>query len=210
MINVIICDDHELVRRGIRQTLESEVDIRVVAEASNYQDLRVALRQNPCDVLLLDIQLEGRNGLEVLGTVNSENSKIRCLIVSMYPESQYALRCLRAGAQGYFNKASSPQKMIEAVRLIAQGRRYVTPEIADILVDGLSSPQESALHESLSERELETLKLIASGRRLSDIARELMISPKTVSVYRRRVLDKLNLDNNGQLILYAIENRLNP
>ena len=209
MIRVIICDDHEVVRVGIRKTLESEVDLRVVAEAANYQELRLRLRENECDVLLLDISLSGRNGLEVLSALQADEKKVSTLIVSMHPEDRYALRCLRAGALGYINKASSPQLIIDAVRSIGQGRRFVTPEIAEILVNGLTSPDGSEPHEALADRELETLKLIAKGKKLNDIANELMISPKTVSVYRRRILDKLKLSTTSQLILYAIENRLN-
>lgn len=208
MIRVILCDDHAVVRRGIRDTLSEAVDIKVVAEAGSYSEVRDALRNNPCEVLVLDLNLPGRGGLEVLATLREADSPVKVLIVSMFPEDQYALRCLRAGAQGYLNKAGDPADLVTAVRAVMQGRKYVTPEVAQMLVENLSSPTSEALHVSLSERELQTLLKIASGKRLSDIAEELMLSPKTVSVYRSRVLEKLKLTNNAELTVYAIRNEL--
>jgi DNA-binding NarL/FixJ family response regulator len=208
MIRVILCDDHAVVRRGIRDTLSEAVDIKVVAEAGSYSEVREALRVNPCEVLVLDLNLPGRGGLEVLATLREVDSPIKVLIVSMFPEDQYALRCLRAGAQGYLNKAGDPSELVTAVRAVMQGRKYVTPAVAQMLVENLASPSTEALHVSLSERELQTLVKIASGKRLSDIAEELMLSPKTVSVYRSRVLEKLKLTNNAELTVYAIRNEL--
>jgi len=158
--------------------------------------------------VVLDLNLPGRGGLEVLASLKETETPIRVLVVSMFPEDQYAIRCLRAGAQGYLNKAGNPAELIEAVRTIAQGRKYVTPSVAQMLVDNLATPTSEALHDSLSERELQTLLKIASGKRLSDIAEELMLSPKTVSVYRSRVLEKLKLSNNAELTVYAIRNGL--
>lgn len=208
MIRVILCDDHAVVRRGIRDTLSEAVDIRVVGEAGSYSEVRELLRGTPCDVLVLDLNLPGRGGLEVLATLREAGSPIRVLVVSMFPEDQYAIRCLRAGAQGYLNKAGNPSELIDAVRTIAQGRKYVTPDVAQMLVDNLATPTSEALHDSLSEREMQTLLKIASGKRLSDIAEELMLSPKTVSVYRSRLLEKLKLSNNAELTVYAIRNGL--
>lgn len=208
MIRVILCDDHAMIRRGIRETLSEAVDIQVTAEASSYSEVREAIRTAPCDVLVLDLNLPGRGGMEVLSSLRESNSPIKVLILSMHPEDQYAIRCLRAGAQGYLNKAGEPADLITAVRTIAQGRKYVTPEVASMLVESLSTPENQTLHASLSERELQTLLKIASGKRLSDIAEELMLSPKTVSVYRARVLEKLKLSNNAELTVYAIRNEL--
>jgi len=207
MIEVALCDDHELVRRGICHTLESEVDIRVAGEAANYQDLRELLRAKRVDVLLLDLNLMGRSGMEILQALRGEGIKI--LVVSMYPEEQYALRCLRAGADGYVQKTTAPSELIKAIRLLMAGRRYLTATTAEMLIDGLSLPNAAAPHDNLSERELQTLKLMAEGKRLSDIASDLVLSPKTVSVYRSRLLEKLGLSTNGQLILYAIQHHLN-
>ena len=217
MIRVILCDDHALIRRGIRDTLSDATDITVVGEAGDYGELRVLMRTlgagestktAPCDVLVLDINLPGRSGLDVLHVLKDEGTAVRVLIVSMYPEDQYAIRALRAGAHGYVNKAGDPQLLVQAVRTVAQGRKYVTPEIAQMLVESLSAPASEHPHEKLSDREMQTLVMIASGKRLSDIATDLVLSPKTVSVYRARVLEKLQLANNSELTVYAIRNGL--
>ena len=208
MIHVVICDDHAVLRRGIRDTLAEAVDIRVTAEAGGYSELREVLRHAACDVLLLDINMPGRSGLEVLASLRESDAQIRTIVVSMYPEDQYALRCLKAGAHGYANKADDPVLLIDAVRQVMQGRKYVTPEVAQMLADSLAQPTPEVPHAALSERELQTLVKIASGKRLTDIAEELMLSPKTVSVYRARVLEKLQLGNNAELTVYAIRNHL--
>jgi two-component system invasion response regulator UvrY len=207
-VRVIVCDDHALIRRGIRDTLSDAPDIEVVGEAGDYGELRSLLRDTPCDVLVLDINLPGRSGLDVLHALKEEGSALRVLVVSMYPEDQYAIRALRAGAYGYVNKGSDTQLIVEAVRMVAKGRKYITPEIAQMLAESLSQPTTEIAHEKLSDRELQTLVLIASGKRLSDIAAELTLSPKTVSVYRARVLEKLALTNNSELTVYAIRNGL--
>ncbi len=208
MIKVILCDDHALIRRGIRDTLCDAADIEVVAEAADYGELRALMRGTTCDVLVLDINLPGRNGLDVLHVLKDEGSPVKVLVVSMYPEDQYAIRSLRAGAFGYVNKGGDPQLIVQAVRTVAQGRKYVTAEIAQMLVESLTAPASENAHDKLSDRELQTLVLIASGKRLSDIAEELTLSPKTVSVYRARVLEKLALQNNAELTVYAIRNGL--
>ena len=208
MIEVILCDDHALIRRGIRNTLAEAVDIRVVGEAGEYGELRSLMRTTRCDVLVLDINMPGRSGLDVLQVLKDEGNAVKVLVVSMYPEDQYAIRALRGGAYGYVNKAGDPQIIVQAVRTVAQGRKYVTPEIAQMLVESLTSPSPEQAHDSLSDRELQTLTMIASGKRLSDIATELSLSPKTVSVYSARVLQKLGLANNAELTVYAIRNGL--
>jgi two-component system invasion response regulator UvrY len=208
MIRVLLCDDHAMVRRGIRDTLADCVDMQVVGESGNYAELKEHLRTTTCDVLILDINLPGRSGLEVLASMRESQSSVRVLVVSMFSEDQYAIRCLRAGAHGYLNKAGDPAELVEAVRAVARGRKYVTASVSDMLVDQLSAPNTESLHDRLSERELQTLLKIASGKRLSDIAEELMLSPKTVSVYRARLLEKLGLANNAELTVYAIRNEL--
>ena len=208
MIHVVLCDDHAVLRRGIRDTLAEAPDILVTGEAGGYSELREVLRAAPCDVLLLDLNMPGRSGLEVLASVRETHAEIRVLIVSMYPEDQYAVRCLRAGAQGYANKASDPLELITAVRTLMLGRKYLTAEVAQMLAESVSQPTLEAPHAALSERELQTLLKIATGNRLADIAEELMLSPKTVSVYRSRVLEKLKLTNNAELTVYAIRNNL--
>ncbi|MBT9599075.1 MAG: response regulator transcription factor [Vitreoscilla sp.] len=208
MTRVIICDDHALIRRGIRDTLSDAPDIEVIGEAGDYGELRVLLRSESCDVLVLDINMPGRSGLDVLHVLKDEGSTIKVLVVSMYPEDQYAIRALRAGAYGYVNKGGDPQLLVQAVRTVAQGRKYVTPEIAQMLVESLTTPEVANAHEKLSDRELQTLVMIASGKRLADIAEDLNLSPKTVSVYRARVLEKLGLSNNSEMTVYAIRNGL--
>lgn len=208
MIKVVLCDDHAVVRRGVKDTLQEATDIQVVGEADSYASLREVLRRQPCDVLLLDVDLPGRSGLEILGALQEEGSPVKAVMVSMYPEDQYAIRCLKAGAVGYLNKAGDPAALLAAVRTAAQGRKYITPEIAEMLANHLSAPDSAELHATLSERELQTLRKIASGKKLSQIAEDLMISPKTVSVYRARVLEKLALSNNAELTVYAIRHQL--
>ena len=208
MTRVILCDDHALIRRGIRDTLAEQPDMQIVGEAGEYGELRTLLRSTSCDVLVLDISMPGRSGLDVLHALKDEGSAIRVLILSMYPEDQYALRALRAGAYGYVNKGADPSQIVAAVRMVAQGRKYITAEMAQMLVESLTTPTPEAPHEKLSDRELQTLTMIASGKRLSDIAEELSLSPKTVSVYRARVLEKLGMANNSELTVYAIRNGL--
>ena len=220
MIHVILCDDHALIRRGIRDTLSDAADMRVVGEAGDYGELRALLRAlhaadaaaprrgGPVDVLVLDINLPGRSGLDVLHALKDEGSGLKVLVVSMYPQDQYAIRALRAGAYGYVNKAGDPQQIVDAVRTVSQGRKFVTPEIAQMLVESLTAPVDDTPHNRLSDREMQTLVMIASGKRLADIAEELSLSPKTVSVYRARVLEKLGLGNNAEMTVYAIRNGL--
>jgi two-component system invasion response regulator UvrY len=208
MIHVVLCDDHAMVRRGIRDMLSESVDIQVTGEAASYAEVRDLLRATVCDVLVLDLSMPGRGGMEVLSSLREADSPIKVLIVSMFPEDQYAIRCLRAGAQGYLNKAGDPEELVLAVHTVMSGRKYVTPEVSQLLIDSLSKPVLELPHAALSEREMQTLVKIASGKRLSDIAEELLLSPKTVSVYRTRVLEKLKLANNAELTVYAIRNNL--
>lgn len=208
-VKTIVVDDHAIVRRGIVQILSEHPDVTVVAEAGNYGELRNQLRAHPdADLLVMDVGLPGKNGIDILKSLREENGKLKVLMVSMYPEDQYAVRAFRAGASGYLNKASAPEKLIEAVSQVIAGRKYVTPEIAQALIENLNAPEQGAAHDRLSDREFQTLKLIASGKRLSDIAEELALSPKTVSVYRARILEKMGMSNNAELTHYAIKHGL--
>ncbi len=209
-IKLFVVDDHAIVRRGIVQVLSEHPDVQVVAEASDYTGLRNELKKHgEPDVLVMDVGLPGKNGIDILKALRDEHPKLKVLIVSMYPEDQYAVRAFRAGAFGYLNKASAPEKLLEALAQVVAGRKYVTPEIAQALIENLNTPEaDGALHEKLSDREFQTLKLIASGKRLSDIAAELALSPKTVSVYRARILEKMAMTNNAELTHYAIKNGL--
>lgn len=208
MIHVVLCDDHAMIRRGIRDTLVDSGSISVTGEAASQQELKDVLRSAPCAVLVLDLNLPGRGGLEILSWVKEDLPHIKILIVSMYPEDQYAIRCLKAGASGYLNKAGDPADLVKAIQQIHAGKKFITPAVSDMLVDSLATPQNETLHARLSEREMQTLIKIASGKKLSDIAEDLMLSPKTVSVYRARLLEKLSLANNAELTVYAIRNGL--
>lgn len=208
-VKTIVVDDHAIVRRGIVQILSEHPDLVVVAEAGDYSELRAKLKANAdVELLVMDVGLPGKNGIDILKVLRDENPRLRVLIVSMYPEDQYAVRAFRAGAAGYLNKASAPEKLIEAVNQVISGRKYVTPEIAQALIENLNAPEEAAPHAKLSDREFQTLRLIASGKRLSDIAEELALSPKTVSVYRARILEKMAMSNNAELTHYAIKHGL--
>lgn len=209
-VRLFVVDDHAIVRRGIVQVLSENPDVQVVAEAADYAGLRAELKKHgEPDVLVMDVGLPGKNGIDILKALRDEHPKLKVLMVSMYPEDQYAVRAFRAGAFGYLNKASAPEKLLEALAQVIAGRKYVTPEIAQALIENLNAPEDDvAPHEKLSDREFQTLKLIASGKRLSDIAEELALSPKTVSVYRARILEKMGLSNNAELTHYAIKNGL--
>ena len=208
-LRVIVIDDHAIVRRGIVEILTERPDLTVVSEAADYGQLRAQMRQHgEVDLLVMDLSLPGKDGIEILKALHGEYPRLRVLIVSMYPEEQYAVRAFKAGASGYLNKASAPEKLLEAVEQIANGHKYVTPAIAQALIEQLAAPDEGLPHEKLSDREFQVLKLIASGHRLSDIADTLSLSPKTVSVYRARILEKMNMGNNSELVHYAVKHGL--
>jgi DNA-binding NarL/FixJ family response regulator len=208
-MRVIVVDDHAIVRRGIVEILTERPDLTVVSEAADYGQLRAQLRQHgEVDLLVMDLSLPGKDGIDILKTLHGECPRLKVLIVSMYPEEQYAVRAFKAGASGYLNKASAPEKLLEAIEQIASGRKYVTPAIAQALIDQLAAPEDGMPHEKLSDREFQVLKLMASGHRLSDIAVALALSPKTVSVYRARILEKMNMANNSELVHYAVKNGL--
>ncbi len=210
MIRVLIADDHPMVRKGLAELVAEAGDMQPVGEADGYATLARVLREQEADVLLLDVDMPGRNGIEILKTVRISHPRLHVLVFSMYPEDQYAVRALRAGAAGYINKSTSPQTVLEAIREASRGRKYVTPVVARLLADqiGQDSSGSGLRHEQLSDREFQTLRLIASGRKLADIAGELLLSPKTVSVYRARLLKKMMLKSNAELTRYAIEHRL--
>ncbi len=208
MIRVVIVDDHAIVRRGIRQIVADHPAIEVIGDAGDYSELMKLLRERECDVVLLDIAIPGKNGIEILKAVRERYPKVRALMFSTYPEDQYAVRALKAGASGYLNKSSAPERLLEAIQQVALGRRYITPEFAESLAASVAEPETRNPHELLSDREFQTLRLIASGRKLSEIAAELAISPKTVSVYRARVLEKMKLRTNTELARYAVTHSL--
>jgi len=209
MIRVVLADDHAVVRRGVRQILADAGDIEVVGEAKDYGELSNLLREQACDVLVVDISMPGKNGIEVLKAVRERLPKIQVLILSMFPEDQYAVRALKAGAAGYVSKEAAPEKLVDAIRLAARGKKYITPEVAQALASQLTAGEAPENpHEALSDREYETLRLIASGKKLSEIAETMSLSPKTVSVYRARLLEKMKLRTNAELTHYAVKHGL--
>jgi len=208
MIRVYITDDHAIVRQGLKQILADTRDIAFAGEADNGAAAVKGVRDTPCDVLLLDISLPDRNGIEVLKQIKREHPKLPVLMLSMHMEREFAIRALKAGAAGYLTKQSAPMQLVAAIRHVSAGKKYLTPSIAEEVANAISGDTEESPHNSLSDREYQTLCLIASGKSLSDIAAELVISPKTVSVYRARVLEKLSLKNNSDITRYAIRNQL--
>jgi DNA-binding NarL/FixJ family response regulator len=209
VIRVVLADDHAVVRRGVRQILADAGDIEVVGEAKDYGELSNLLREQACDVLVVDISMPGKNGIEVLKAVRERLPKIQVLILSMFPEDQYAVRALKAGAAGYVSKEAAPEKLVDAIRLAARGKKYITPEVAQALASQLTAGEAPENpHEALSDREYETLRLIASGKKLSEIAETMSLSPKTVSVYRARLMEKMKLRTNAELTHYAVKHGL--
>lgn len=208
MIRVLIADDHAIVRKGLVQIASESREIEMRGEASEYSSLMRLLKDEPCDVLLLDIAMPGKNGIDVLKVVREQYARTQVLILSMYPEDQYAIRALKAGAAGYLTKDSAPERLVEAILSVARGKKYITPKVAEMLATHLVTDTEGEPHETLSDREFQTMRLIASGKQLSQIADELSLSPKTVSVYRARVLEKMQLKNNAEITHYAIKHGL--
>ena len=208
MIRIVIADDHVIVRQGLRQILLGQPDFDVVGEAANYGEVMQIVRHVPCDVLVLDIAMPGKNGIETLKQVKRELPKLPVLVLSMYPEDQYAVRALKAGAAGYLTKMSAADQLVGALRQVARGRKYITQELAESLAESIGGESDVPPHELLSDREFQTLRLITAGRTLTQIGEELSLSPKTVSVYRARLLAKLQLSNNAELTRYAIEHGL--
>jgi two-component system invasion response regulator UvrY len=208
MIKVLIADDHGIIRKGIKQILSRTSDIEVTAEASTGQEALEKIWTNHFDLVILDISLPGRNGLEILKQIKSHRPKLPVLILSMYPEEQYAVRVLRAGASGYLTKESDKNELVEAIRRIAQGKKYITPSLAEKLASELEPSNDKALHERLSDREYHILCLIAKGKSSNEIADELALSIKTVSTHRARVLEKMRMKSNAELTYYAVQNKL--
>lgn len=208
MIRIFVADDHTVVRWGLKQIVSEEADMAVIGEACDSQELVALIREKPCDVLVLDISMPGRSGLEVLKDVKQEYPKLPILVLSVHPEDQYAVRTLKLGASGYLSKDSAPEELVHAIRKILVGGKYVSPALAEKLAENLITDSGRPPFETLSERERQVLTMIASGKSITEISDELAISVKTVSTYRTRVLEKMNMRNNAELTHYAIASRL--
>ena len=207
-IRVFIADDHAIVREGLKQILAEQRDIVVAGEAETGLDAIKLFRKSRCNVLLLDISLPDRNGIEVLKQIKDEKQDLAVLMLSMHREDQYAIRALKAGASGYMTKQSAPKELVNAIRQVAGGQRYVSAQLAQVLAAQVGDGFDKPPHESLSDREYQTLTMIASGKTVGEIAKELSLSVKTVSEYRSRLLTKMKLKTSAELTHYAIRNQL--
>lgn len=208
MIRVLVADDHAVVRRGVLQILDEAPDMVAAGEASTGRQVLREVHKRDYDVLVLDIAMPDGNGLEVLRQLQTLEPKLCVLILSMYPEKQYAVRALKAGAAGYLTKESAPDELVVAIRRVAQGGKYITQSLTEELVAELAGKAEKLLHEILSDREYQVMTLLSTGKSVTDIATELSLSVKTISTYRARILDKLNLRNTAEIIHYAFKHGL--
>jgi two-component system, NarL family, invasion response regulator UvrY len=208
VIRVLIADDHAVVRRGLRQILEAAPGITVAGEASTAPEVVGLVEERRWDVVVLDLSLPGASGLDLLAEIKRRRPELPVLILTVHSEAQYAVRALRAGASGYLTKESAPEQLVEAVAKINRGGKYVSAALAERLAFSLEKGGDKAPHELLSDREYEVLRLLASGKTVSEVAEGLGLSVKTVSTYRTRILDKMDMRTNAELTHYAIRNRL--
>lgn len=208
MIKIMLVDDHAIVRQGLRQVLGEKPGMQIAAEASSGQEALDLARTTSLDIVVLDIGMPGRGGLEVLGSLKALKPALRVVIFSMYPEEQYAIRCFKDGASAYVSKDNSPDELVRAIHAVAGGRRYITPSIGERMAGLVLDSHSRPLHELLSDRELQVLLRIGAGKRVNEIAEELALSPKTVSTYRTRILQKLGMKNSAQLIKYVMQEGL--
>ena len=207
-MRILIADDHPIVRHGVKQVLAEDADLQVVAEATDGDEALRLAREREWDVAILDFSMPGRSGFDLLGDLRREFPKRPVIVLSIHAERMHAARILRAGGAGYVNKASAPQELAKAVRKVAAGGRYVSPALAELLAADLSADDSRPAHEQLSDREYRVMWLLASGRPVHEIAREMMLRPSTVSTYRSRVFQKLQLRNNAELVQYAVRHHL--
>lgn len=208
MINVYIADDHPLIREGIKKLLAQEIDIKLVGETSNPFEVVDQIVKSKCDILILDLSMPGKSGLDVLKEIKVLVPQVKVLIMTMLPEDQFAKRTLKAGASGYITKDRAGEELITAIRRVADGRKYVSQSLAELLVDDLDGTSQKSPHEILSDREFQILKMMANGKSQTAIADELSISISTVNTYRGRIFEKLKLHSNAELIHFAFQNNL--
>lgn len=207
-VRIIIADDHAIFREGLKQVIETTVDMTVADEASNGQELLQKVQNNDYDMVILDITMPGRNGLDVLVELKNIKPKLPVLVMSMHPEEQFALRAYKSGASGYLTKSSPSTELLDALHKLSLGKKYVSSGLAESLVSGLSDISQNDLQNSLSNREYQVMSLIGSGKTVGKIADELSLSVKTVSTYRAHILRKLNMKNNAEVTRFVIENNL--
>jgi two-component system invasion response regulator UvrY len=208
MIRILIADDHSVVREGLKQIVQEAGDMVVGGEAANGHEVLQLINKDDWDVVLLDINMPGKSGMDVLRQLKHEKPRLPVLMLTMYPEEQYAVRALKAGASGYLTKESIPDELISAIRKVASGRKYISPSLAEKLAYDLDVDTEVPLHETLSDREYEVMCLIAKGETVKTIGDKLCLSIKTISTYRTRILEKMKMKKNAELMHYAIRHRL--
>jgi len=208
MIKVVVVDDHAVVREGLKRIITENVGMTVTGEAADGHEAMLVIKSEPCDVVLLDITMPNKSGLDVLKELHAESPRLPVLVLSMHGEDQYAIRVLRAGAAGYLTKDSAPAKLVQAIRKVVRGGKYVSPTLAERLVFDLGTDSDKAPHEILSDREYQVLCMISSGKTVTQIAEELSLSVKTISTYRVRILEKLKMKNNAEITRYAIKEGL--
>lgn len=208
MIKIFIADDHAIVREGLKQIVAETTDMAVTDEADTGHEVLEKVSENDYDVLVLDITMPGLNGLDALKQLRTQRPDLPVLVLSIHPEEQYAVRVLKAGASGYLTKESAPDELISAIRKVSMGGKYVTPSLAEKLASDLVADGKKPLHETLSDREYQVLCMIASGKTVTEIAEELFLSEKTISTYRSRILEKMKMKTNAELIHYAIKHGL--
>ncbi len=208
MLRVLIADDHPIVRQVLKQIIAETSDMTIAEEASNGLEVLSKVGTSNCDVVLLDISMPGRNGVDILRQLKDERPRLPILILSIHPEEQYAVRVLRAGASGYLTKESAPDELVAAIRKVSMGGKYVSSSLAEKLASDLKSGDEQLPHKNLSDREYHVMCMIASGKTATEIANELSLSVKTISTYRSRILEKTKMKNNAELTSYTIKNRL--
>lgn len=208
MTRILIADDHAIFREGLRQILEDVQDLAVVDEASRGHEVIEKVAKNDYDIILLDIAMPGVSGLDTLKLLKNQKPKMQVLILSMYPEDQYAVRAIKAGAAGYITKASASEELIEAIKKVSKGGRYISPSVAEKLLQDLEPEPGRPLHEKLSNREYQILCMIARGKTVGEIAVELFLSVKTVSTHRVHILEKMKMKSNAELTNYTLKNNL--
>lgn len=207
-MKIILVDDHELIREGLKKVISKESYIEVVGEAQNAEEMFELLINNKVDIIILDISMPGRSGLDLITEIKTQYPDVRILILSMHPEERFAVRALRAGAYGFITKGTASKILIEALNRIADGRKYITSTLAEQLASELDINHDKPLHENLSNREFEVLRLIAEGKSVSEIGEMLFISVNTVTSYRSRIMEKMKMKTNAEIIRYAIEQKL--
>ena len=207
-MNILIADDHELIREGLKKVLLKQTDLKVVGEASNTVEMFNLLGQEDVDIVILDISMPGRTGLDSLTELKSRFPKVRALILSMHPEERFAVRALKAGASGYMTKESAAQELVQAIRKIAGGGKYISSSLAEYLAMEIGSDNDRQLHELLSNREYEIMIMISVGKSVGKIAEELSLSINTITSYRSRILEKMNMKSNAEIIRYAVKHQL--